>query len=313
MKRRLIWALALCGAMSSAIVPARSFAMPAAACDAGLDAAIPARPSRALPGSEFVQRLAALDADQREAAILDEILSGNVPQFMRRLVPVSLGSAQADGRAANVVVCVMPDYLAVGTDEDFVLLPMRLQTALKIADRFGFMLPTRKIVDAIYRQAGIHMQPQPLPAGPAMTSIAYYLHHNALLREQRQAIGAVPGSLIAGDKKDLVVTNRLWRDSDKVAIYGWHRSDGRAIQPLSTVHGARYADYSHGVRLVAATAYDNGAPRAISALLQDAGSAALLSDEGVIPRLGELVKILTARTLAPIQLTRAFEDAPRVR
>jgi hypothetical protein len=43
-----------------------------------------------------------------------------------------------------------------------------------------------------------------------------------------------------------------------VAIYGWHRSNGDPIQPLSTVHGEYYADYSHGIRLVSRTAYVNG-------------------------------------------------------
>ena len=44
---------------------------------------------------------------------------------------------------------VMPDYLAVGSDDDFVRMPMRPQTAQQIADAFGCVLPTRKIVDAM--------------------------------------------------------------------------------------------------------------------------------------------------------------------
>ena len=50
--------------------------------------------------------------------------------------------------------------------------------------------------------------------------------------------------LTAGPRKDLVLTSRLWLDPGKVAIYGWHRARGAPIQPLSTVHGAGYADYS---------------------------------------------------------------------
>ena len=43
----------------------------------------------------------------------------------------------------------MPDYLAVGSDDDFVRMPMTPQTAQQIADLFGCILPTRKMVDAI--------------------------------------------------------------------------------------------------------------------------------------------------------------------
>ena len=40
---------------------------------------------------------------------------------------------------------------------------------------------------------------------------------------------------------------KLYEFPDRVAIYGWHRPDGRPIQPLSTVHGFRYADRNNFV------------------------------------------------------------------
>jgi hypothetical protein len=82
----------------------------------------------------------------------------------------------------------------------------------------------------------------------------------------------------------LVLTNRLLANPDRVAIYGWHEDGGRPIQPLSTVHGARYADYSHGVRLVSAMAYVDGAARPLLDLLEDPRLARLVSDEGPISR-----------------------------
>ena len=45
---------------------------------------------------------------------------------------------------------VAPDYLAVGTDEDYLLTPMTPMIAQRIADRLGCTLPTRKMVDDIY-------------------------------------------------------------------------------------------------------------------------------------------------------------------
>ncbi len=50
----------------------------------------------------------------------------------------------------------------------------------------------------------------------------------------------------------MVTTTKLLDQlkKDKVAIYGWHKPDGKAIQPLYTGHVNWYVDYSHGIRLV---------------------------------------------------------------
>lgn len=230
--------------------------------------------------------------DERESAILGQLLEGNMPGFLRRLIPVTLSGSLAGGRSTRVTVCVSPDYVAIGSDENFLLMPMRLQAALTLARRFRFALPTRKLVDAIYAQASVHLQPQPLTASDTMRTTAYYWHHNELVMEQRLALPDPLGILTAGDKKDLVLTNRLWSNLERVAIYGWHRPDGTPIQPLSTVHGARYADYSHGVRMVSTTAYVDGEARPLLTLLQDPQMAGLLSDEGVIHRVTDLVALL---------------------
>jgi len=137
-------------------------------------------------------------------------------------------------------------------------------------------------VDAIYRQAETQLLPQPMRAGPQMRSTDYFWRQNQTIREQRQALHVPLGALMAGGKKDLVITNRLWRNLERVAIYGWQKKDGHPIQPLSTVHGIRYADYSHGVRLVSNVAYVDGVAWSIYELLKDPQLAALLSDEGAI-------------------------------
>ena len=79
------------------------------------------------------------------------------------------------------------------------------------------------------------------------------------------------------------MSNRLRSKPGRVAIYGWHRENGAPIQPLSTVHGAQYADYSHGVRLVSSRAYINGEPRNLADILQDPVLAPIVSSEGAIP------------------------------
>jgi hypothetical protein len=229
-----------------------------------------------------------MTSQQREQAILSEILKGNLPSFLRKLIPVQLKHVLANGRTLTATVFVMPDYLAIGSDRDFLRIPMNLYTATAIIVRLGFVLPTKKIVDAIYDQSAYHLKPQPMPAGPQMRSTEYYRIHNEMIEGQSRALGIPVGELVSGDKKDVVITNLLARKPDRIAIYGWHRSTGAAIQPLSIWHGARYADYSHGIRLVSDVAILNGELRSIQGILQDSSLAKVLSDEGPIRGLWQL-------------------------
>lgn len=250
---------------------------------------IPAPPPRALTGSQFATWVSTMDSRQREQAILKEILAGDLPVFLRNLVPVELRYQPPAGQPVTATVFVMPEYLAIGSDEDFLRIPMNLYTATTVASRMGFILPTKKIVDAIYRQAAYHFSPEPMTAGPQMRSTDYYRIHNEKINVQARSLGVMPGALVSGHKKDVVLTNLLDRNPGKIAIYGWHRLTGLPIQPLSTVHGACYADYSHGIRLVSETVLVNGRARSVYDVLQDPAMARALSDEGPIPDLRELM------------------------
>lgn len=243
---------------------------------------IPLRAPQAITGSEFARRVSALSPRQREQAILNEILEGNIPSFLRKLVPVQLKYERPNAKAVLAFIFVVPDYLAIGSDHDFLRIPMNFETATAVVDRLGFVLPTKKMVDAIYNQSAFHFFPQPLPAGPEMRSTAYYQTHNRLIEEQANTRGIPAGPLVSGDKKDVVVTNLLARIRGRIAIYGWQLLTGRPIQPLSTVHGACYADYSHGIRLVSNTALVDGQVRSVHEVLQDPSLAKVLSDEGPI-------------------------------
>lgn len=261
-------------------------------CARSLTRQIPRRAGNAASGSAVLAALDGVGGSTRDSALARELASGNLPDFLRRLVPVSV-TGTAGGAPVRITVCVMPDYLAVGSDRDYVRVPLGLPAAAAVADRFGFMLPTTELVDVIYREAGLRLPPRPMTPGAAMTSTAYMVQHNATIEGQRQQATNSLGLLMAGHKKDLVVSNRLWRNPGRVAIYGWHQPNGRAIQPLSTVHGAEYADYSHGVRLVARTAYLNGRAVDLEDLLADATYAGLLSDEGPISRPAVLLASLS--------------------
>lgn len=243
---------------------------------------IPARAAQDLTGSQFAQYVSKMNSQEREEAILEEIFKGNLPEFLRKLVPVELRCQLENGQDLTATIFVTPDYLAIGSDSDFLRIPMNLHTAVTVAERFGFVLPTRKMVDAIYLQSRYHLTPQPLPAGPEMRSTEYYSTHNQMIEDQVHAVGAPLGELVSGDKKDVVMSNRLASNLGRIAIYGWHRGPGEPIQPLSTVHGASYADYSHGIRLISQWALINGKLQSIRQVLQNPSTAGVFSDEGPI-------------------------------
>lgn len=298
----LVRQAAWCVVLALAIFPGTALGA-ALNCPDIMTSAIPARQPDAATGSEFAARVDEASGPGREDAIAAELLAGNIPRFLRRLKPVDVDVKRPGRPAATVTICVMPDYLAIGSARDFLHIPMALPTALEVSRAFGFILPTRRIVDAIYEQATVRLQPEPLPAGDQMRSTGYYVAHDLRVAEQRAAFGAGLGELISGHKKDLVITGRLWTNPQRVAIYGWHRPDGHPIQPLSTVHGARYADYSHGVRLVSLVGYVDGQPRSLIEALEDPDLAAALTGEGPIQRVDELVDELGRtpdREIAPL-------------
>jgi hypothetical protein len=242
---------------------------------------IPARPSSASTGSQIVAKLSSASLAQREEIILSEAKSGNIPNFIRNMQPVQIKGRRRNGTPILATIWVSPDYFALGSDLNFVRIPMTPMTAQRICDAFGFVVPTRKIVDEIYRNAALRLSPSPMKPGNQMSSLAYYQQHNSTIDRQ---LGSKRASnrLIAGHKKDIVNTNILARRPLQVAIYGWHRGIGSPIQPLSLVHINSYADYSHGLRLIRDVMVVDGKKMLVRKLMQDPELSSLLSDEGPV-------------------------------
>ncbi len=253
-----------------------------ARCQDRLARSMPRRSANAPGGRDVLAGVKDLDGVKRDRLVAEAIIDGNMPDFLRDLVPVSFRGRSPSGEVSNITICVTPDYLAVGDDTDYVRVPMGLRAATRIGERFEMILPTPLMVDLIYRAAEVQLAPQPMEPGPQMTSTNYLIRHNDTVQSQVRDAGADEGMLVSGHKKDVVLTSRLTKKRGRVAIYGWHRTNGKAIQPLSTVHGAGYADYSHGVRLVSRTAYLNGYAVDLQDLMADPDYAALLSREGPI-------------------------------
>ena len=277
--------------------------------------AVPARPADSVPGRQIATHISSLPVAEREVELSRQILAGNVPPFLRHLCPVSVTNISP--AVTNVATFfVAPDYLCVGSDDDFFFTPLRPSTTQEIAWQLNASLPTRKMVDAIYAAAEIKLAPAPIPPGPAMTTVPVFLEHSDAVRAQRLACAAAHplGALTAGDKKDVVISARLAGAPGKVAIYGWHKTNGAPIQPLYLGHTDQWADYSHGIRLVAQNMIVDGTNSSVRAVLADPKLCALLSDEGPIddprdPFLGERISRISSVPDVEIELNEPAPDS----
>jgi hypothetical protein len=239
---------------------------------------LPPRPADAPTGSQFVRQIESLSRDDREAAVLKEIRRGNIPDFLRSLKAISIDANDSQGTKHTATCFVTPDYLSVGMDDDFFRLPMTPQTAQTIADACGASLITAKLSDEIFRQAEVKLEPQPLTKDREAPATFY--QHQEIIEGQRKEKQL--GLLIAGIKKDVVLTNHLKEKPHRVAIYGWHHPDGKPIQPLYAGHVDWYVDYSHGIRLMSQQMIVDGQPMRVANVLKSKELSALLSNEGPI-------------------------------
>lgn len=210
--------------------------------------------SSSLGGTAFYQQAAAMKWAARDSFVLKEILAGNAPSFLKMFVPVRVAVLDsATGKTIQATFYAAPDYLAVGTNEDWARVNITPMAAQQIADKLDCFLPTRKMVDDIYKAAKLKLEPVPMYAFRDSTPTMW--HHHLIIEGQRKGRKACPPErrgLIAGIKKDVVISGKISRDGrpNRVAIYGWHKTDGKPIQPLYTGHINWWVDYSQGIRLI---------------------------------------------------------------
>lgn len=244
---------------------------------------LPPRPANAPNGTQFTNLITSLSRDEREQWIYAQVISGNVPNWLRTLKPISV---TAVGHTATYHVT--PDYIAIGSDTDYFLMPMTPLLAQRLGDRLGYSLPTRKMVNQIWTNAAVKLSPSTIPADPDMITVPYFAQHNAAVRTQRNATtNANPlGALVGGDKKDVIISARIYTNfaspsiTKTVVIYGWHYTSGSPIQPVYNGHEETYADYSHGIRFVQQNLTVNGSANTVTNVLTIASLCSLLSDDG---------------------------------
>lgn len=239
----------------------------------------PPRKKEAVTGSQFIHQVMNMNAEERDSVVYKEIADGNLPDSFRQPIYLTDSLQDAEGIRHKVTLCVLPDFLAIGTDTDFLRIPMLPRTAQKLAELYEAILPTRKISDFIHCHSRIKLIPHPMTPDSTMTTIPVFARHDSIIESARQANCQPLHTLISGHKKDIVITNRIAKEPGRLFIYGWHYQDGKPIQPLSAAHGIGYVDYSHGVRLIRDEVLVDGELHSLKDLLQDPILYRLFSDE----------------------------------
>lgn len=241
---------------------------------------IPANTGKAEPGSEFMHRISGLSLEEREEEIYKALAGGNIPRFLRSTVTLSGSFYDSEGVSHSVIYEAMPDYFSVGTDDDYCRIPMNPYTAQKLADKFGGSLLTSVMSDHIYEMAEIKIKPfNYLPVGNANETVQKFKEHNDQIDRQISEAGGRKGQLVAGIKKDVILSRDIALKPGKVVIYGWHNPGGKPIQPVYSGHIWWYVDYSHGIRLVNNQVIIDGKPALLSEILQDKMLYRIFSNE----------------------------------
>jgi hypothetical protein len=224
-----------------------------------------------ISGVRFLELTKDKTIQDRDRIATNLAIKGNFPSYLRRFVPIKVE------QGGNILIYkVMPNFLEIGNSEDdAVIWPFTGPSAQKIADTFDCILPTAKMSKQIWKQAKIKLPAKPLSGmistidnttyspeqfiqSKHMTSNNGIAFHNKVIHRQLQNMNYQPGDLIAGSKKDVVVSNDLL-GKNRLGLHGLYNSIGEPIQKGSlTVHDLNHLEYSQGIRLIDRQAILNG-------------------------------------------------------
>lgn len=211
-----------------------------------------------MKGPDIVASLPAGPTDQREQAILQLVKSGAA---LVRWVPIT-----ADLGATRATFFVTSEPLMFGeTWEDAVYLPVKPKTMQLIADWYGASMLTPKLVDEIWRQADVRVDPFVATTPDAqMSSTARSSAYSKLIKDKirakRQASGK-SSPLTANIGKYWTVSSYTAGNPAKAENYGFFASGSTkgsvtqipnvtVIQTVGHAHNLEHTDYSQVIMLV---------------------------------------------------------------
>ena len=200
-----------------------------------------------------------------------QVKAGNVPDFAKPENFKQVSSTQTRGdKTYTVTFAISPYYLAVGSNTDYIIMPMNGFMGKTIAAELGLELPTRKmIVDILPRPPNNSVQGRfnsVIEVGramlgrepPWMNSQGGYNEEGAnkfmdpeIIQEHsrmaHRSLGLTNNAplgnrIYGGTRKDLLYDQKL-ENKPNEAIYQFERGVG-------TTHNMYHVDYSQGIRYV---------------------------------------------------------------
>jgi len=228
-----------------------------------------------LSGYSFYKKAVAFQWSARDSFAINSILKGEIPSFYKKFTKVHTKIVNDENKIIRAKYFVATDYLVIGSNKDWARIPLTPMAAQKIADSLHCFLPTTKMVEEIYTQSKVKLEPIPMYAFRDSTITMW--HHHLMIEALRKG----KRGLISGIKKDVVLSNKIIEQgkTNRVAIYGWHQLNGKPIQPLYAGHINSYVDYSHGIRLVMDKIKVNGTWMHYTSILRDPLLRKLLTNE----------------------------------
>jgi len=239
-----------------------------------------ALPEPTKAGSEIFSSLAPHLGEKREKQLYDLASCGNIPMFLRQWKEIPVSSGMLTG-----TVYVLPDYFCVGTDDDYLYAPMGALGAEKVGELFNARLPTKKLVQAMYDHGHKQVaQPWGPPYDGSMSDTDRWPTQTKKVRERMARSGAVPGDLVEGHFKSIIVSKRTMEGEGKMlGFWGWFASNGKPIQGDSQAHGAGYCDYAHGAHYIMNEMIVGEDVMSIDDVLRHRDYFRLISDEQITP------------------------------
>lgn len=176
----------------------------------------------------------------------------------------------------------------------------------QIADIIGAMLPTPRIVDLIYMEADIVLQPMPMPITSSTVAMVDQSRKiDAAVVKVVGSIDAAKGRIVSTVGKTWVVANGLLTHPGMAENYGWHFRGAtfggkawevnaslakdpvtgqylRLIQGEGWFHSSSHTDYSQNALFVLTKAELDGATVDINSILSDPSLAPLANHNGVL-------------------------------
>lgn len=224
----------------------------------------------------------------RDAAILQRITQGDHD-------PIQWVAVVSDANGHHGEFQVFADALKL----DGVRFGAGARLAQQIADVLGCLLLTPRLLDLMYEQAAMVLDPFPLGTEDMM-GLARFEKHSGLIDEALTKAGYSDG-IVQSIGKPWMLDNDLLVHPGRAENYGWHLPKGvgpywqgihlnptaslpdvLCIQPRSWAHGLDQGDYSEVVILVSKACSVDGQPADLGQVLQDPELAPLASHQGVL-------------------------------